>query len=355
PIRLDDQPVDPESGKIGLPYLLLVTDEEGNVTEAMGDTVHFTVDPTELTDEILAEPDTEGELPQYNLRYLRQPMPDGWKIACHDLEFEQKLKLSTLGTSILIGSGTIVVFFLLSLIFANWAVRPVEQAWYRQKQFIADASHEMKTPLTVILSNADMLERQTPADNKTQAARWIENIHVEGTRLRRLVESMLFLARSDAAISTAPRQRMDWSDAVESSVLTFEPLIFEHGLEIESHITPACFVLSNPDDLRRLSDILLDNAVKYALPGGKIEVNLVREPTRYALLTVSNPSAKITEHQAEKLFDRFYRLDPARAEQSGYGLGLSIAKSMVKMQKGKIWMSYQDGHAIFCVKLPIEK
>ncbi len=193
------------------------------------------------------------------------------------------------------------------------------------------------------------------SENDTQAARWIENIHVEGTRMRRLVESMLFLARSDAAISTASRQRVDWSDAVESSVLTFEPLIFEHGLEIESEIEPECFVKSNPDDLRRLSDILLDNAVKYALPGGKIQVRLERELNRYAVLTVSNPSAEITEYQAQKLFDRFYRLDPARAEQSGYGLGLSIARSMVKMQKGKIWMDYRDGRATFYVKLPVQK
>ncbi len=357
PMRIAGQPDIPEGegGNIGLPYFLIVADEEGNITETMGDTFHFTIDLDELTGEILARADEEGELEAYNLRYLRQKTPDGWRIACHDLEFEQRLKWSTLATSILIGSGTIVLFFILSLFFANWAVRPVEQTWYRQKQFIADASHEMKTPLTVILSNADMLERQIMSENDTQAARWIENIHVEGTRMRRLVESMLFLARSDAAISTTSRQRMDWSDAVESSVLTFEPLIFEHGLEIESEIEPECFVKSNPDDLRRLSDILLDNAVKYALPGGKIQVRLERELNRYAVLTVSNPSAEITEYQAQKLFDRFYRLDPARAEQSGYGLGLSIARSMVKMQKGKIWMNYQDGRATFYVKLPVQK
>lgn len=341
-------------GNVGLPYFLLVTDPEGNIQETMGDDFSFTVEPEELVELILAAPEEQGELTQYNLCYLRQKTPDGWRIACHGLEFVQQLKWSILATSIFIGGGAILLFFLVSLIFAHWAVRPVEQAWYQQKQFIADASHEMKTPLTVILSNADLLAQQA-AGQESQNARWVDNIRAEGARMRRLVESMLFLARSDAAITTARREKSDWSDAVESGVLTFEPLIFEHGLQIESQIQPGCFVLSHPDDLRRLTDILLDNAVKYTLPGGKIQVCLAREAGRYALLKVSNPSAEISSYQMSKLFDRFYRLDAARAGQSGYGLGLPIARSLAEAAKGKIWMHYQDGVATFYVKLPLEK
>lgn len=118
---------------------------------------------------------------------------------------------------------------------------------------------------------------------------------------------MLFLARSDACMSAQePAQRVDWSDAVESSVLTFEPLIFEHGLSIESEIQPGYIVHGSPDRLRRLADILLDNAVKYTLPGGQIHVTLTAEQGKHALLTVSNPSPKITDYQAGKLFDRFF-------------------------------------------------
>lgn len=109
---------------------------------------------------------------------------------------------------------------------------------------------------------------------EAQAARRVENIRAEGVRMRRLVENMLFLARSDAVVRGTSSQKCDWSDAVESSVLTFEPLVFERGLQMESEIQDSCFVRSHPDELRRVSDILLDNAVKYALPGGCITVSM---------------------------------------------------------------------------------
>lgn len=344
----------PDHENVGLPYFLMITDADGNITETRGDSFQFAVQPTELVQAILDAPSDSGDLPQYNLRYLRQQTKDGWRLACHDLGFIQHVCQSLLITSALSGGGALVLFFLLSLLFTHWAIRPVEQAWNRQKQFIADASHEIKTPLTVILSNADMLSQQI-ADENTPAARRVDNIRAEGKRMRRLVESMLFLARSDASILTAPLQKTDWSDALETSALTFEPLVFEHGLTLESDIAPDCFVMSKPDDLRRLADILLDNAVKYALPGGQIRLHLTREAGRFALLTVSNPAVAMTSHQTEKLFDRFYRTDPARSIQNGYGLGLSIARSITQTAKGKIWMTYQDGIATFYVRLPLEK
>lgn len=346
----DRQPED----NIGLPYFLIITDSDGSVRQTMGDSFRFSVSQQTLIQAVLEQPDDLGELKTYNLRYLRQKTEDGWRIACHDLSFERRLKLSTLAVSAGIGVGAIALFFVLSLVFARWAVGPVEQAWNRQKQFVADASHEMKTPLTVILSNADLLARQNEAGCALSARR-LENIRAEGGRMRNLVENMLFLARSDAEIKAEPRRSVDWSDETERSVLTFEALAFEHGLEIDSRIEPGCVVLSTPDELRRLCAILLDNAVKYALPGGSICVCLRREQGRYAVLSVSNPSAPITSEQAGKLFDRFFRLDAARTKQSGYGLGLSIARSVTENAKGRIWVTHHDGVTTFFIRLPLEK
>ena len=336
-----------------LAYFLIQVDNTGEVLNTEGDAFHFEVEPSALVRAALAGAEDIGELKEYKLRFVRRRIPDGWRIAFNSIGFEQQFSLSVLVTSLLIGCGALFLFFLLSLGLAHWATRPIEQAWTRQKQFIADASHEIKTPLTVILSNADMLCNHY-GDQDAQLGRWLDNIRAEGALIRRLVESMLFLARSDACMSAQePAQRVDWSDAVESSVLTFEPLIFEHGLSIESEIQPGYIVQGSPDRLRWLADILLDNAVKYTLPGGQIHVTLTAEQGKHALLTVSNPSPEITDDQAGKLFDRFFRLDPARTGQKGYGLGLSIAQSIVVSCKGKIWMTYRLGTAFFYVRLPL--
>ena len=349
------EPLGGEQGpNAGLAYFLIVTDLDGGVLDTAGDEFQFAVDSAELAGQILAQPSDEGKLADYNLRYLRQQTQSGWRIACHDLTFENALKRSTLRTCLLVGGGAMALFFGLSLILSAWATRPVGQAWDRQRQFVADASHELKTPLTVILSNADLLAG--PQSAPGQAARWVDNIRAEGGRMRRLIESMLFLARSDAAQAAAsPRVRCDWSDTVESGVLTFEPVIFERGLSIQSRVEQGCFVRGCADDLRRLFDILLDNAAKYTLPGGCITVTLRKEGGRWAGLTVSNPAHDIDPAQAKKLFDRFYRLDPARTGPDGYGLGLPIAKSLTRAMKGKIWMRSQQGVVSFFVRLPLDR
>lgn len=344
---------EPSPGNNALAYFLIEVDDAGTVKNTEGDAFHFEVEPSELARLALDGARDIGELEEYSLRFVRRRIPDGWKIAFHDLEFEKRFSLSVLVTSLFVGCGALFLFFLLSLALAHWVTGPMEQAWNRQKQFVADASHEMKTPLTVILSNADMLYSHYGAQD-AQLQRWTDNIREEGIRMRRLVESMLFLARSDASLA-APElsERVDWSDTVESSVLTFEPLVYEHGFSIESDIQPGCTVQGNPDQLHRLSDILLDNAVKYSLPSGLIRVTLRRETGRAALLTVSNPASEISEQQAGKLFDRFFRLDPARTGQKGYGLGLSIAQSIASAAKGRIWMEYRSGTAYFYVRLPL--
>lgn len=338
-----------------LPTFTLAVNAMGQVWEVWG-----SVDAEDLTnlqaiaDQVIAGGGETGQLSSLKLWYYRQRLPGGgWLVTCADRTFELKMLDSLRRNMLLIGAGTLAVFFLVSLWLSRWMTRPVERAWKQQRQFVADASHEFKTPLTVILSNAELLagrEKELPP----QLGRWVDNIQVESTQMRRLVEELLTLARSDNGSAQKEISDVDWSDLVEQGVLTFEPTVFEGGLRLESHVRSGCHVRGDESWLRQVLDILLDNAVKYSLPGGTILVTLEKEGEHSALLRVSNPSEPISPEELSKLFDRFYRQDRARTGNSGYGLGLAIARRLVEEMKGKIWAEHREGVTVMQVRLPVE-
>ena len=257
--------------------------------------------------------------------------------------------------SSIIGACSFAVFFLFSILLSGWAVKPVEIAWQRQRQFVADASHELKTPLTVILSNADMLEKDRDIP-KGQNRQRISHIKAESLRMKQLIESLLALARSDSGQESAVSAPVDLSFIVNSSLMAFEPLAFDMGKHITYDIEAALHVNGDDKKLRQLTDILLDNACKYSQDNGSICVTLKKASAKEALLTVSNEGAPLTKEEIKHLFLRFYRGDTARSNIPGYGLGLSIAQSIVSEHGGKIEAS-TDGFATnsFIVRLPIQE
>lgn len=298
-----------------------------------------------------------GILKNQHLRYLRgKTMPDQTvRYVFADIYEEQNSLYWQVIHSSIIGACSFAVFFLFSILLSRWAVKPVEDAWQQQRQFVADASHELKTPLTVILSNADMLEKDHDIPEGQNRQR-ISHIKAESLRMKQLTESLLTLARSDSGQETAVCASVDLSFIVNSSLMTFEPLIFDMGKHITCDIEASLRVNGDEKKLRQLSDILLDNACKYSRDKGSIRVTLKKTGTKEALLTVSNEGTPLTKEEIRHLFLRFYRADTARSNIPGYGLGLSIAQSIVSEHGGRIDVS-TDGSRVnsFMVRLPLQE
>lgn len=308
----------------------------------------------DLTDEfflqVVVEKVLESEkqsdiLDEYNLRYCFVPSPMGRTIAFADISGEKVMLDNLMQTCIIISLISLGVFFALSIFLANWAVKPVAKAWEQQKQFIADASHELKTPLTVIMTNAEML-------NEKGKDKFSETILKMSKRMRGLVESMLELARADNGTMVLSFTDFDLSETVSDAILPFEPLFFEKGLVLVSDIESGIRVRGDKSRLCQVFDILLDNAMKYASGNSEVFVTLKRQGNS-AVVLVSSRGEALSKQEQKLIFDRFYRVDKSRTDGHSYGLGLSIAKSIIAEHKGKIWAESENGVNTFFVKLGI--
>ena len=206
---------------------------------------------------------------------------------------------------------------------------------------MADASHELKTPLTVILANADLLN-QSLSDANPADRRRCTRITDEAQRMKQLIESLLFLARNDSGKLPLKKEPIDLSFLVNSSILAFEPVAFEMGKEISAHIQENVTYLGDKEKLRRLTDILLDNACKYSKAGSSITAELSASKSKFVRLSVTNEGIPLSLEEQKQVFNRFYRADPSRGRIEGYGLGLSIALSIAREHGGKLEVS-SDG------------
>ena len=289
-----------------------------------------------------------------SLRYLREDAEGGAvRLAFADRTWERENLLALLRTCLLVGLLGLACFFVISLLLSTLALRPAERSWQQQKQFVADASHELKTPLTVILANAGILLAHS-GDMADGQRKWVEYIQAEAQRMKSLVEDLLFLARSDDRRSPLRLQTVSFSDLAWEALLPFESVAFEAGVALDSQITPDLELLGDPEQLRRLVAILVDNAVKYAGPRGSASL-ILRPQGDEAVLSVHNTGEPIPPEHLPRLFERFYRTDSDRARsQGGYGLGLSIAKSIVDGHRGRISVSSSAiSGTLFTVRLPL--
>ena len=336
-----------------LPILVLEIGEDGTVA-VVSNQLHFIGedDISPIAARALDGKESMGILSDYALRYLRGETEYGTRLAFADISFEREQMRTQIINSLTVGALALIAFFLMSMLLARWAVRPVERAWDRQKQFTANASHELKTPLTVILSNADMLRTHAFEDEKN--ARRMEHIHAEALRMKRLVEDLLTLARFDSAEKTENYAAVDFSYIVKSSVLTHEPIIYDEVKRLLYNIEEGICVMGDAARLQQVTHILLDNARKYSPEGSIIYASLERSEPKRLLFTVSNIGSPIPKEELENIFMRFYRLDEARSGYESFGLGLSIAQSIINEHKGKIWAE-SDGEKrnSFFVSLPV--
>ena len=327
-----------DSRSMPLATFVVNLDEKNNIIDAHGALYDLSDQQSlnEIVQICLASKKDSGIISAENLRYLKQKTGTSTKIAFMDRTMETSTLSSLIMTSILVGSGSLGVFFLISLFLGKWALRPVETAWEQQKQFVADASHELRTPLTVILANTGIVLSHRDSTVQDQA-KWIEYIQTEATRMNTLVDNLLFLAKTDDSKNKVISSRINLSDTVWGALLPFESIIFEQEKELEAQITPDLYVNGDENKLNQLVAILLDNAIKYSHDRGKISVGLKESPEHKVVLSVTNIGTPIHPDQIENIFDRFYRADESRvSEQGGYGLGLAIAQSIALMHNAEI-------------------
>lgn len=305
-----------------------------------------------LTDCLSQEAD-EGSLPGYALRYLRQDDGLYTQIAFVDISLETAALRQMMASYLRIGLLSLLLLAGASFLLSLRVTRPVERAWRQQRQFFSDASHELKTPLTVILSNAEMLET---SDLPERESRWRDNILSESRQMKTLVEEMLTLSRTEDAQRKPTVADVELSDLSEDCALAFEPVAFEAGKPLSWDVTPALTVSGDGEKLRRLLSILLDNAAKYGAPGEGIVLSLRAERSQ-AILSVANGSGghPIPPEELPRLFERFYRADASRGEQSGFGLGLPIAASIATEHKGTLKAESDQASTRFLFSMPLKK
>ena len=307
--------------------------------------------------EVLELGSTEGTLDDYGLFFKVQEDMIGSRIAfAGTSDFNSTMGGITLRLAAL-WVLLMLVFLFITLFLARYVTRPVEKAWDDQQRFIADASHELKTPLTVILADAAIL-RDHPNQTVAEQDVWVEGIYSEAERMQRLTEDMLTLAQADAGLELKPvTGRIDFSQEVERICLQFEAVAFERGLSIEDEIDGGVFVVGDIDLLGGAVKTLLENACKYGSDRSAIAVKLSSTKNN-AKLTVSNDGPGISPEDLPHVFDRFYRSDKSRAREgsaASFGLGLSIAKSNVEMHGGQISVASADGLTTFTVLLPLAR
>ena len=344
--------IDVGGDRVLLPYFTV--EVWGNQAYVTGGTYASLEDTEELKailSDCLSQPEQEGIIQSYHLRYLRQDNGLYQKIAFVDMSMEMTILRNMMGPYLVILLISLALLLGVSILLSRWATRPVEKAWKQQRQFLSDASHELKTPLTVILSNAELLEAAPLED---RPARWADNIHTEARQMRSLVEEMLTLARADNMVRTAILTEQSFSDIAADAVLAFEPVAFEAGKPLEYHIDEGAAVLGDKDKLRQLVSILLDNAIKYGADGGTISLRL-QKTDRQAILTVSNPGDPIPAEQLKHLFERFYRADDSRGEKSGFGLGLSIARTIAQEHKATLRAESDTDSTRFIFTMALKK
>ncbi|MBP5230164.1 MAG: HAMP domain-containing histidine kinase [Clostridia bacterium] len=281
-----------------------------------------------------------------NMTYLVEEREEYTLVAMIDQTINDNNQTLLFRQMLIIGGAALLVLIAVSIFVARRIVRPLEENDRRQKRFVSDAGHELKTPIAVISANSELLKREV-GENE-----WLANIDYENERMCDLVKQLLTLSKAENG--EMPKEPVDLSKLVDGEALPFETLAFEKGKRIASKIEPGLVAEGNPNQLRQLVSILLDNALAHGT-GDEIGLSLHKE-RHHAVLTVSNESPEMSAEQLSHLFERFYRTDEARSEaDSHYGLGLSIAKAVAEAHGGEIRAEYRDGKAVFTAFLPVRK
>lgn len=279
-------------------------------------------------------------------KYAVASKPDGMKIVFLDCDNEISSCVTVAMTSFAVGITSYLLLFLLIAAFSKKAVQPVIENIEKQKQFISDAGHELKTPIAIISANADVLSLTTPENQ------WIRSIKNQTKRMDDLVRELLMLNRIEEKKDRKRLEDISLSDIAKDMVDSFRILADKTGRILKAEIEPNLMMKGDKNEIRNIFSVLLDNAIKYSLPESEIKVCVKQERRKYQIV-VQNKCEPIKEGNLDQMFERFYRLDSSRSrETGGFGIGLSIAKEAVRLHKGSISVDYTEKEGIrFIVKL----
>lgn len=309
----------------------------------------------QAVERILASGAKEGKVSVGEVSYRYRFLPGGASKSAGLILLDRSVEISTMSRLlfifIIIGGFGLLCIFGISVLLANWTVKPIALAWDQQKRFVADASHELKTPLAVICANTDVVLANAGESVQSQS-KWLHYIKDETERMTKLVTNLLFIAKSDAKTANPTMQPFDLSDLVDSVCLVFEPIFFEDQKTMETMIQEGVNLVGDCDRIKQLLTILLDNAVQHAAEHANVTVSLSQDTQGKIRIAVSNTGNPIPAEQLSKLFDRFYRLDESRAKGTGgSGLGLNIAKTIVESHGGTIAAYSENGIISFVATL----
>ena len=317
---------------------------DGDILEIKNEppTVHTDDDLKNLAQSIIKSGRNSGA--ENNLAFYKMDKGGYTLVTFKDNTVINESAMTLFRYTLIFGALALVLFFFLSVFLARRIVNPLEESYQKQKQFISDAGHELKTPVSVVNANAELLSREIGANQ------WLQNIQYENERMGMLVGQLLDLARTENV--TPQMERIDFSRLVAGESLPFESVAFEKGLVLNSNIANSISVIGNSTQLKQIVSILLDNAIRHSKEQGEIWITLTKEHG-FAKLSVINKGDEIPIEQREKIFERFYRVDTARnGEDKHYGLGLAIAKAITTSHKGHIEARCFDGFVEFRVQIP---
>lgn len=326
-------------------FYTVAVSHEMNVIDIKNDKplLHSDDELTALAVSIIGSGKTTGTV--NNLVFLKADKGQYTLVTFMDKTILDQSSSTLLRYTFIFGGFAIALFFFLSLFLAKKIVEPLEEGYKKQKQFISDAGHELKTPVSVVSVNAELLEREMGSNQ------WLSNIQYENQRMAMLVGQLLDLAHTQ---SVAPKtEQIDFSRLVNGEALPFESVAFEKGLNLKCSVQPGIMLQGNSSQLKQTVSILLDNAIRHGSENSDIILRLSREHNK-AKLSVINAGEVIPLQERSRIFERFYRMDTTRnGEDKHYGLGLAIAKSAVTAHKGQIEVFCHDGLIEFRVILPI--
>lgn len=332
----EEAPVPKSLGSID--FFIIMADKSGDFLAAMN---NDELDPTEAQQyirQIMSQGTSNGMV--NNFQFCRSNKKNGTLMVITDKQAELDMLDQLTNTTILIGIISFLVLSVLAFFLSKKSIEPIKIAFEKQKQFVSDASHELKTPLTVISANADVLSGEI-GENK-----WLEYIKSQTERMNILVNDLLNLTRLENNTSEFMRVEFNISQAVTNTALPFECQAFESNKIFELDVEDGIYINGSENHIKQMTAIFIDNALKYSNDGGKVIVSLKKQGER-TILSVFNTGDGLKEDEKHKIFERFYRSDDSRSRMTGgYGLGLAIAKSIIDKHKFKITVDNYEGESI---------
>lgn len=327
-------------------FCVLVGSDGSMTVQAKGNDELTNDDATELTQRVLDSGESEGYLDDY--KFVVEDQDEQTRVLYLDCTTELQSLSQLLGVSLAVGGCALVIAALFVVRFSGLAIRPLEESSRKQKQFVADAGHELKTPLSVIATNMDILE--VDLANKPEEQEWIDSTNRQVRNMQRLVNDLITLSKMEEGAADLVFAEVSLTDVAYECVLTFKQLASAQGKELVAAIDEDVRVMGDEPAIRQLMTILIDNAVKYAT-GPSVWVEVRQEDRNAVFLTRNDWARNVDARELSTLFDRFVRGDQSRdrsAGASGYGLGLSIARAIAQKCRAKLDVSEDsDGRIVF--------